>query len=178
MSWSLSLSGFESGLCSFLLSDKDHESSSLWSSTLISNTRKENIFVYILRKFFLPIIYKTYFFSFFFQIHRPLLLTLVLITICKAAPPVEFLITDQEGRSLGTVDIDPSVAEEDPNLLDASRIKRSGSGGIFGYIKDGISSKLGQIASASAGAAAHFSGSSSGSTGYGYGYGSVSFYFN
>lgn len=94
---------------------------------------------------------------------RRLVLFLLAITVTEILgaaileEPVEYIMIQDPGLANGQI----------PQYIDGViRIKRSGSGDFFGYIKKGITSKITQIAQASAGASAHFSkSSSSGSSG-------------
>lgn len=89
---------------------------------------------------------------------------LLAITIAETfGAAIEITIEDDESNSRSLKPGGESAVEDD-----VIRIKRSGSGDIFGFIKKGITSKLTQVAQASAGASAHFSkGSSGGSSGGG-----------
>lgn len=75
--------------------------------------------------------------------------------------PIEYVVSEN-GLQMRPID-----------YMDSTRIKRSGSGDILGYVKSGIQTKLSQFAKASAGAISHFSKHSSGG-GYSYGIPSVS----
>lgn len=103
---------------------------------------------------------------FLFQIALYVSLAILAVTICRTsgavilAQPIEYVITHSNPQEVPV------------DLMDPTRIKRSGSGDIFGYVKKGIQSKFSQIAKASSGAVAHFSKHSSGppvEPGYHYG---------
>ncbi|GLV41072.1 uncharacterized protein CBL_04596 [Carabus blaptoides fortunei] len=110
------------------------------------------------------------------------------ISIMKTRRLVLFLLAFTIANTWGAAILEEPVEYimiEDPSLVNGQipeyidgviRIKRSGSGDFFGYIKKGITSKIAQIAQASAGSSAHFSkssssGSSGGGGGGGYHYG-------
>lgn len=90
-------------------------------------------------------------------------LVILAITVCRTSgaavlQPVEYVITHNN----------PSVPVE---YLDPSRIKRSGSGDILGYVKEGLKAKISQVAGASKGSVAYFSKHSSAHQDQGYHYG-------